>query len=191
MEISQTLQTLDELLHRCKLAEAEQFLRDAIAQAQASGDTDTEKTLRNEQMGFYRDCGRFPEMLETAASARALFENASETETIPYATTLLNCANAYRAAGQYDAAFSAYDTVQHLYEKLLPPDDDRVAGFWNNLALLYQETAQWNESCRCLETALTLVRSKPNNEVRVAISSTNLAVSLLQLFQTERARTAP
>ena len=187
MEISQTLQTLDELLHRCKLAEAEQFLRDAVAQAQASGDTDTEKTLRNEQMGFYRDCGRFPEMLETAASARALFENASETETIPYATTLLNCANAYRAAGQYDAAFSAYDTVQHLYEKLLPPDDDRVAGFWNNLALLYQETEQWNESCRCLETALTLVRSKPNNEVRVAISSTNLAVSLLQLFQTERA----
>lgn len=187
MEISQTLQTLDELLHRCKLAEAEQFLRDAVAQAQASGDTDTEKTLRNEQMGFYRDCGRFPEMLETAASARTLFENASETETIPYATTLLNCANAYRAAGQYDAAFSAYDTVQHLYEKLLPPDDDRVAGFWNNLALLYQETEQWNESCRCLETALTLVRSKPDNEVRVAISSTNLAVSLLQLFQTERA----
>ena len=171
MEISQTLQTLDELLHRCKLAEAEQFLRDAVAQAQASGNTDTEKTLRNEQMGFYRDCGRFPEMLETAASARALFENASETETIPYATTLLNCANAYRAAGQYDAAFSAYDTVQHLYEKLLPPNDDRVAGFWNNLALLYQETERWNESCRCLETALTLVRSKPNNEVRVAIST--------------------
>ena len=77
--------------------------------------------------------------------------------------------------------------MQHLYEKLLPPDDDRVAGFWNNLALLYQETEQWNESCRCLETALTLVRNKPNNEVRVAISSTNFAVSLLQLFQTERA----
>ena len=102
MQIQQTLSRLDDLLHQCRLDEAETLLTQAVAQAQAAADTDSEKLLRNEQIGFYRDCGKFPAALETAAAARALFEQTGETDTISYATTLLNCANAYRAAGNYE-----------------------------------------------------------------------------------------
>ena len=63
MDIPSTLKRLDDLLHACQLDEAETFLCEAIQTAKVSGDTDAEKTLLNEQMGFYRDCGRFPEML--------------------------------------------------------------------------------------------------------------------------------
>lgn len=145
MQIQQTLSRLDDLLHQCRLDEAETLLTQAVAQAQAEADTDSEKLLRNEQIGFYRDCGKFPAALETAAAARALFEQTGETDTISYATTLLNCANAYRAAGNYEDAFAAYETVQSFYARLLPPDDGRVASLWNNLALLYQETEQWGQ----------------------------------------------
>ena len=101
MQIQETLSRLDTLLHQCKLDEAEVCLTQAIAQAQAEQDMESEKLLRNEQIGFYRDCGKFPQALGTAAKARALFENAGDTHSISYATTLLNCANAYRAAGKY------------------------------------------------------------------------------------------
>ena len=99
MQIRETLSHLDTLLHQCRLDEAETYLTQAIAQAQTAQDTESEKLLRNEQIGFYRDCGKFPQALDTAAKARALFEDAGETDSISYATTLLNCANAYRAAG--------------------------------------------------------------------------------------------
>lgn len=187
MLISATLLQLDQLLHDCKLSEAEQFLNDAIATAKADGDIDAEKTLRNEQIGFYRDCGRFPEALETASAVRALFESAGETETVSYATTLLNCANAYRAAGKYPEAYTAYATVKQRYEALLPQTDDRMASLWNNLALLEQETKHWEKACDCLSTALALVR-KSGSDTRVAISCTNLAVSLLRLHKTAEAR---
>ena len=114
MQIQETLSRLDTLLHQCKLDEAEVCLTQAIAQAQAEQDMESEKLLRNEQIGFYRDCGKFPQALGTAAKARALFENAGDTHSISYATTLLNCANAYRAAGKYQDAFAAFETVQQL-----------------------------------------------------------------------------
>lgn len=183
MDIPSTLKQLDDLLHACQLDEAETFLCEAIQTAKVSGDTDAEKTLLNEQMGFFRDCGRFPEMLDTAAKARTLFEQQGETDSIAYGTTLLNCANAYRAAGAFDQAFSAYETVQELYDKLLPQSDGRIASLWNNLALLYQETGQWEQACRCLEQALILVRQYAGDATRTAISCTNLAVSLLRLHR--------
>lgn len=186
MQIQQTLSRLDDLLHRCRLDEAETLLTQAVAQAQAEADTDSEKLLRNEQIGFYRDCGKFPAALETAAAARALFEQTGETNTISYATTLLNCANAYRAAGNYADAFAAYETVQTLYNRLLPPDDGRVASLWNNLALLYQETEQWEQACTCLKQALELVQHDPD-PTRTGISAANLAVSLLRLHRTAEA----
>ena len=112
MQIQQTLSRLDDLLHQCRLDEAETLLTQAVAQAQAEARRRPgEGPLRNEQIGFYRDCGKFPAALETAAAARALFEQTGETDTISYATTLLNCANAYRAAGNYEDAFAAYETV--------------------------------------------------------------------------------
>lgn len=186
MQIRETLSHLDTLLHQCRLDEAETYLTQAIAQAQTAQDTESEKLLRNEQIGFYRDCGKFPQALDTAAKARALFENAGETDSVSYATTLLNCANAYRAAGKHADAFAAYETVQQLYQRLLPPTDGRVASLWNNLALLYQETEQWEQACSCLKQALALVKHDPD-QTRTAISAANLAVSLLRLRRTEEA----
>ena len=87
MQIQQTLSRLDDLLHQCRLDDAEALLTHAVAQAQAAADPDSEKLERNAQIGFYRDCGKFPAALETAAAARALFEQPGETATISYATT--------------------------------------------------------------------------------------------------------
>lgn len=184
--IEKVLETWDQLLHRCQLAEAEAYLTQQISQAEQAGDREALLLLRNEQIGFYRDGSRFPETLDTAERTLALFQTPQERQTISYATTLLNCANAYRAAGQQDKALAAYEEIHGLYAALLPPEDHRVASLWNNEALLYQEMERWEDACRCLTVALDLVR-RQQDETRVAISCTNLAVSLLRLQQTEQA----
>lgn len=186
MNFQETIKHIDELLKNSRLDAAEKLISESISEAQRDGDTDAEKYLLNEQIGFYRDCGKFPEAISSAEKARTLFEDSGDTESISYATTLLNCANAYRAAGLYDDAFSAYNSVKKLYDKLLPANDGRIASFYNNIALLYQQTEQWDKACLCLESALALVR-KENDEIRTAISCSNLAVSLLRLNNTSEA----
>ncbi len=187
MKREEIIQTLDRLLHDCKLDEAEAFLAKEIAKAESAQDDSLVLSLRNEQIGFFRDCGKFPEALETARKLREQLESKGDTHSVVYATTLLNCANAYRAAGEYGMAFDAYEIVQKLYETLLPETDGRVASFWNNLALLYQETQQWENACTCLEKALSLVRLGGQDRTRIAISCTNLAVCRLRLSETETA----
>ncbi len=184
--LEETLRSLDSAFRECRLDDAEKILRDGIENAGNCHDTEAEIYLLNELIGFYRDCGRFPESLSAANRAKKLFESNGDTESISYATTLLNCANASRAAGNFDDAFAEYDKVRELYSRLLPETDDRVASFYNNIALLYQETQQWEEACKCLNHALSLVRAQ-NDETRIAISCSNLAVSLLQLDETDKA----
>jgi len=186
MNIKETISMLDELLRECDLDAAEKLLSEVIEESHNINDMETEKYFLNEQIGFYRDCGRFPESLASAKRARKLFENSGDTKSLSYATTLLNCANAYRAAGDYDDAFKTYDIVKAIYSELLPEDDDLIASFYNNIALLYQETKQWKNACDSLEDALEIVRSK-NDETRIAISCTNLAVSLIHIGDIEKA----
>ena len=186
MNIKETISRLDELLRECNLDAAEKLLSEVIEESHNINDIETEKYFLNEQIGFYRDCGRFSESLVSVKRVRKLFENSGDTKSLSYATTLLNCANAYRAAGDYDDAFKTYDIVKAIYSELLPKDDDLIASFYNNIALLYQETKQWKNACDNLEDALEIVRSK-NDETRIAISCTNLAVSLIHIGDIERA----
>lgn len=186
MNIKETISRLDELLRECNLDAAEKLLSEVIKESHNINDIETEKYFLNEQIGFYRDCGRFSESLVSAKRVRKLFENSGDTKSLSYATTLLNCANAYRAAGDYDDAFKTYDIVKAIYSELLPKDDDLIASFYNNIALLYQETKQWKNACDNLEDALEIVRSK-NDETRIAISCTNLAVSLIHIGDIEKA----
>lgn len=192
MQLQETLAALDSLLQESQLQQAETLLLETIRQASEEGDLRTALVLRNELIGFYRDCGRFPEALETVSRTKEILHQLEDVDAISYATTLLNCANAYRAAGAYDQAFADFGTVYQLYETHLPPEDSRFASYWNNLALLYQDTAQWEQACVCLEQALSLVRGTaaedPDaSQTRVAISCTNLAVSLLRLHRTAEA----
>ena len=59
MNVNEILQRIDELLHECRLDEAEEYMNACLEKAHGEGRTDIEITLYNELAGFYRDCGRF------------------------------------------------------------------------------------------------------------------------------------
>ena len=157
MQVQEILQQLDTLLKNSRLQEADVFLKEQIAAAEQAKDWQTALTLYNEQIGFFRDCGRFPESLAVGEKALECVEKLHLKQTIAHATTLLNVANAQRAAGMQEAALNSYQQVKQLYDSLLSPTDGRVASYYNNLSLLYQEMGDWEASCAALEQALQIV----------------------------------
>lgn len=187
MQVQEILQQLDTLLKNSCLQEADVFLKKQIAVAEQAEDWETALTLYNEQIGFFRDCGRFLESLAVGEKALECVEKLHLKQTIAHATTLLNVANAQRAAGMQEAALNSYQQVKQLYDALLSPTDGRVASYYNNLSLLYQEMGDWEASCAALEQALQIVTQQPGQEGRVAISKTNLASSLLHLHRVQDA----
>ena len=66
-------------------------------------------------------------------------ENKGLKNTIHYATTCLNVANAYRAAGEWNTSLKYYEDVKAVYDRMLTPTDSLYASYYNNLSLLYQE----------------------------------------------------
>ena len=114
MDIQKILKHLDELLNVSKLDEAEKYLFEMIEKSLESKDYNSAITLYNEQIGFFRDCGRFPEAIDSCGKVLEIIEKCGLNDTKEYAVTLLNVANAYRASGEYKKSFDAYFTISAL-----------------------------------------------------------------------------
>ena len=123
--------------------------------------------------------------------------------TIPYATTLLNVASAYRVFGRLEESMGYYLQVQTLYHELLEPDSMFMAGLKNNMALLrrwillkiqqffmallYQEMGDFAQAKRSLQEALSIVERK-DAAYETGVSCANLASTCIQLEELEEAR---
>ena len=109
----------------------------------------------NELIGHYRDLSEHDKSLSYSKEAIDLMDEMGIYGTIPYATTLLNIANALRAANRLEEAMKAYQMVFPIYKKELDPNDELFASFYNNLSLLYQEMQQFDHAIAALEKAFT------------------------------------
>ena len=179
------LNGLDAIFERHAAAtEAGPYLEQAMVDAENAGDEAGLLTVLNETMGFYRSQGRHKEnqwivqrALELAARM-GLTTGASEA----WATTLINCATAMRAAKQYDQAEDLYHQAQDVCRHSLAPTDRRLAALHNNLSMLYSETNRPDKAELGLREALRIVEASsvnPDADIDVASSHTNLALTLL------------
>ena len=124
---------------------------------------------------------------KTGQKAIAQAEKMGLKGTVPYATTLLNTATAYRAGGDLKESLALYLQVEELYRQLLPSDDQLFAGLFNNISLLYQEQGDFVSSKNALLSALDIVRKK-NAEYEVAVTYANLANTCVQLKELAQAK---
>ncbi|MBD5500597.1 MAG: DUF4125 family protein, partial [Lachnospiraceae bacterium] len=107
--------------------------------------------------------------------------------TVPYATTLINVANAYRAAGLLRESMASYQGAKAIYEDRIASDDFRYASLYNNMSLLFQEMGDYESACDCLERALGIVSLYNDARIEAAVTYTNLAASQLKLSRYEEA----
>ncbi len=187
MKIEEILQELDQLFASRRISEIEPFLKTTIEKAGKEGSVDVQVTLLNELMGFYRDLGEYEKSIAICQQVMELMQTAGLTDTIAYATTQQNVANALRGAGQLEASMKYYNSVFHLYQDKLEPNDMRYASLYNNKSLLYQEMQDFENACTCLENALVIVKQHSEAMIEVATTHTNLAMSLLKLEKQEDA----
>ena len=180
MDIQKILKQLDELLNESKLDEAEKYLSEMIEKSLENKDYNSVITLYNEQIGFFRDCGRFSEAIDSCGKVLEIMDKCGLKDTKEYAVTLLNAANAYRASGKYEKSFEAYDKVKSIFDENSDVDAELYASYFNNISLLYQQIENYEKAAKCQKKALEIVEKSGNNQ-KIAISKTNLAVSLVKL----------
>ena len=188
MELNQVMSELDELFTQERINEIPQFLETNIAQAEAEGANDIVLTLYNECIGFYREVGQYELSVEYCHRAITLMNEMGLQDTLPYATTLLNAANAHRAAGLLQESLELYNRVRPIYVALLDEDDMYFAGLYNNLSLLYQEMQDFAAAKEQLEHALAIVSGKPDTQFEVAVTQANLANTCIELEQDAEAK---
>ncbi|MCM1056937.1 MAG: DUF4125 family protein [Firmicutes bacterium] len=186
MNIQEMIIQIDKLLEENKREEAEKLMQESIAKAVAEQDDSSLLRLLNELLGFYRETGRHEEAYLIGDRAIAQAERMGLTGTIPYATTQLNVANAYRAGGHLQESLEKYLQVQEIYRQQLAPDDMLAASFQNNFSLLYQELGEYGKAKECLLNALQIVKEK-GSSYELGVTYANLAATCVQLEQMEEA----
>lgn len=186
MDTDLLLKQVDGLYEENKGEEAEQLMRSSIAEAIALGDDGARLQLLNELLGYYRETSQKEKVFQIADEAIAHAKNMGLDGTVPYATTLLNVATAYRACGRIQESKEYYVQVQEIYDKQLEPDSMFMAGLKNNMALLYQETGDFATAKEKLLEALAIVSGK-GIAYEMGVTYANLASTCMQLKEKEAA----
>ncbi len=187
LDLSAITKQVDSLLDENKGQEAENLMKESIVQAVREEDDSALLSLLNELIGYYRETSQREASYQLADQAKLLLGRMGLEGTIPYATTLLNIANAYRAGGRLSDSMAHYQEVVEIYRKLLAPDDMLVASLHNNISLLYQEMGDFERAKEHLLSALSVVERKPEAYFELAVTYSNLAATCLRLNQDEEA----
>ncbi len=180
MDINKVLKEYDNMVLNHREKEAEGFLTESLTQAVGEGDTGAVLSLLNELVGFYREVNRYDEAILFSDKALAIMESVGLSGTKEYATTLINRANAQRAAGLLDDAIAAYHEVEAIYDRVLKPGAFDFAGLYNNLSLVYMEQEDYEKAIARLEKALEIVEAhREGNTFELAVTHANLGNSIL------------
>lgn len=178
--VEEILLGLDKLFSEQKMADVEPYLQQALKEAMEEGDFSAVITIVNELIGFYRDISQYDKSIYYCEQILPFMEMRGLKGSIHYATTCLNVANAYRAAGKRDVSLKYYEEVKEVYDSLLAPTDSLYASYFNNLSLLYQEMGEFAKAAECLKKALIIIEPY-GDMIKVAITCSNLAASLLRI----------
>lgn len=188
LDLAAVVQQVDTFYAQNRGKDAESLLKESIVQAVQEEDDNALLTLLNELIGYYRETSKAEESFALADQALVLIKQMGLEGTLPYATTLLNIANAYRAGGRLKDSLHCYEKTMAVYDKLLSSDDMLVASLHNNMSLLYQEMGQFEAAKQSLLHALKIVSCHEEAYFEMAVTCANLANTCLTLNEDEEAR---
>lgn len=188
MNTDQFFSGLDQLFTENRMGEVEGYLLQALEQAEREKDSGAELAIVNEMIGFYRVTSEFDKLERCCSKAVELMDSMGLQGSVPYATTLLNIANADRAAGKLSEALENFQRVEQIYRQQLAPDDFLIASLYNNLSLLHQEMGDFAGAAEDLKKALPIVLSHENADSEAATTYGNLGASLLRTGEIAEAR---
>lgn len=187
MTIDEIFTKLDNLFAQNAIDQVEPFLLSCLNRSQEEKEYGIYISVGNELIGFYRSTSQFEKAFAVSEDVLLLLEELQLEETEHFATTLLNAATAYRAAGKLEEALVDYTRALRIYEEKLPPDDYRFAGLYNNISLMLESMNENEKAAVFLERAISIVEKQEDARMELATSKTNLALIYFKLVKNEEA----
>ena len=188
MNVENFYETLDSLFEERQIDKVDPFLNSSLEQAKAEEDYGAYISICNEMIGFYRSISAFEKAYIAAEDVLLLMEELNMENTEHFATTLLNAATAYRAAGDYTTALRYYKQALQIYDGILQPQDYRYAGLYNNMSILFEKMDENEEAITYANKALSIIETIPDSESEIATTMTNLALLYFKAEQPEKAK---
>lgn len=188
MNIDAFFEELDSYFEKNQVEKIDDFLTASLAKAKEEEDYAAYISICNEMIGFYRSVSAFQKAYTAAEDVLLLMEELKLEDTQHFATTLLNAATAYSAAGDYDQALRLYRQAIQIYERLLPAEDYRWAGLYNNMSIMLEKSNENEEAVECGKKALAIIEKQEGNEAQTATTLTNLALVYFKLSKNEQAK---
>ena len=173
--LRRVLAKLDADLGKNDYAAAERHLNYWMQEAGQNGDLRGALSLENERMGLMRKLGRKDDALRSAEAALELVRRTELENSVTGATTDLNAATVYKAFGMAEKGLPYYERAQRVYEAQLAPDDPRLGGLYNNMALALCDLGRYAEARALYEKALAVMAHAENGALEQAITQLNLA----------------
>lgn len=188
MNVEKFYETLDSYFAKQQIDKVDPFLVSSLEQAKAEEDYGAYISICNEMIGFYRSISAFEKAYIAAEDVLLLMEELNMENTEHFATTLLNAATAYRAAGDYATALRYYKQALQIYDGILPPQDYRYAGLYNNMSILLEKMEENEEAVSYANQALSIIETLEGNETETATTMTNLALLYFKVDKFEQAK---
>ncbi len=188
MNVDNFFKTLDSYFANQEIDKVDPFLVSSLAQAKEEEDYGAYISICNEMIGFYRSISAFEKAYVAAEDVLLLMEELQMENTEHFATTLLNAATAYRAAGDYEVALRYYRQALQIYNGILPPQDYRYAGLYNNMSILLEKMEENEEAISYANKALAIIETLEGGEMETATTLTNLALLYFKISQPEKAK---
>lgn len=188
MNIDAFFEELDSYFEKNQVEKIDGFLTASLARAKEEDDYAAYISICNEMIGFYRSTSAFEKAYVAAEDVLLLMEELKLDHTEHFATTLLNAATAYRAAGDYAQALRLYRQALQIYEGIIPPDDYRYAGLYNNMSILLEKMDENEESIACAKKALAITEQLEGGQIQTAVTLTNMALVYFKIPDTKEAR---
>lgn len=188
MDINVFFRRLDEMFAQGKSPEEiDIYLCESLAEANEEHDYSAYVSIGNEMIGFYRSISQYEKCFQISEDTLMLMEELQLDGTEHFATTLLNVATGYRAAGRLNESLSYYARALQLYEQLLSPGDYRFAGLYNNISILLEQLNDNEKAIIFLERALDIIDQIPEGASEQASTRTNLALIKIKIGKVEEA----
>lgn len=188
MSVEKFYETLDSYFAQQQIEQVDPFLVASLEQAKEEQDYGAYISICNEMIGFYRSTSAFEKAYVAAEDVLLLMEELNMENTEHFATTLLNAATAYRAAGDYVTALRYYRQALLIYDGILGPQDYRYAGLFNNMSILLEKMDENEEAIAYAQKALSIIETLPDSESQTATTMTNLALIYFKENRFEEAK---
>lgn len=174
--VARVIEKLDEYLNKADYDNASRLLEYWQSEAKELKDVSGELTVLSEMMGLYRRTNDSTKGLDAVDRGFYLISNNNLEELVSTATIYLNGATTLKCFGKVEESIQFYKKAEEIYVKNLNPDDYKMGGLYNNMALAYVDLKNFEEAEKLYKKALEIMENIGKDKLlEAALTLVNMA----------------